>query len=344
MTPELSSLKFNFESVFDSATKPEVTTLAGEMSTRKYYRIFVSPKKSSSFEQKLSSYVLQASDMFHDPKTHPFLLAQKIFDGIGIRVPKIIGTAGHEGWILVEDCGDFFLQYRQEIDLYRQTVDMLLALQKKAKPEFFANDPLLQNALHWNWSFDFKKLNDEMLHCEKFFVNGLLGDGFSFAKAIAPNSQWLADRPRILCHRDFHSRNLMIKEELVYAIDFQDARMGPVSYDLVSLLWDPYANLLESFRQKLLLEWKNQTEDRFHKGLDEEIERMKIQRLMKAIGSYSSFFLDRKNPACLVFIEGALGDVVLSFETLAAKSLLKKEEQPLLKFLKKIQREIVSSC
>ena len=137
MTPELNSLMCNFESVFDSSTKAEGTTLAGEMSTRRYYRIFVKTptphKKEKSTE--IPSYVFQASDMFQDPHQHPFLLAQKIFDAIGIRVPKIIGTAGHEGWILVEDCGDFFLQYRQEIDLYRQTIDMLLKLQKKAKPE-----------------------------------------------------------------------------------------------------------------------------------------------------------------------------------------------------------------
>ena len=53
----------------------------------------------------------------------------------------------------------------------------------------------------------------------------------------------LADEPRVLCHRDYHSRNLMIHERRLYIIDYQDARMGPDTYDLASLLRDSYVDL-----------------------------------------------------------------------------------------------------
>ena len=46
----------------------------------------------------------------------------------------------------------------------------------------------------------------------------------------------------MLCHRDYHSRNLMLHERQLYIIDFQDARMGPDTYDLVSLLRDSYVD------------------------------------------------------------------------------------------------------
>ena len=49
----------------------------------------------------------------------------------------------------------------------------------------------------------------------------------------------------MLCHRDYHSRNLMLHEGQLYIIDFQDARMGPDTYDLVSLLRDSYVDFTE---------------------------------------------------------------------------------------------------
>ena len=53
----------------------------------------------------------------------------------------------------------------------------------------------------------------------------------------------LAARPRVLTHRDFHARNLMMYEGEMFIIDHQDARMGPASYDVASLISDPYATL-----------------------------------------------------------------------------------------------------
>ena len=55
----------------------------------------------------------------------------------------------------------------------------------------------------------------------------------------------LASEPRVLCHRDYHSRNLMVHGGQLYVIDFQDARMGPDTYDLASLLRDSYVDITE---------------------------------------------------------------------------------------------------
>src|SRR6185312_10810347 len=53
----------------------------------------------------------------------------------------------------------------------------------------------------------------------------------------------LDEQPKFVCHRDYHSRNLMLKLGRIYVIDFQDARLGPLQYDLVSLVHDSYVNL-----------------------------------------------------------------------------------------------------
>ena len=60
---------------------------------------------------------------------------------------------------------------------------------------------------------------------------------------VRRSSTELAGEPRVLCHRDYHSRNLMLHDGSLYIIDFQDARMGPDTYDLVSLLRDSYVDL-----------------------------------------------------------------------------------------------------
>ena len=62
----------------------------------------------------------------------------------------------------------------------------------------------------------------------------------------------LAGEPRVLCHRDYHSRNLMLHDGQLYIIDFQDARMGPDTYDLVSLLRDSYVDLTAQQVEELI--------------------------------------------------------------------------------------------
>ena len=68
----------------------------------------------------------------------------------------------------------------------------------------------------------------------------------------SPIIEELASEPRVLCHRDYHSRNLMLHEGRLYIIDFQDTRMGPDTYDLVSLLRDSYVDLPEQTVSELI--------------------------------------------------------------------------------------------
>ena len=77
------------------------------------------------------------------------------------------------------------------------------------------------------------------------------GAALSDAQRAAIGEEWsaiageLAGEPRVLCHRDYHSRNLMLHGGRLYIIDFQDARMGPDTYDLVSLLRDSYVDIID---------------------------------------------------------------------------------------------------
>src|SRR6185295_4046666 len=107
-------------------------------------------------------------------------------------------------------------------------------------------------------AFDVEKLLWELDFFVKHFVQGYRGVALSPRELAALGEEWreiaseLAGEPRVLCHRDYHSRNLMVHEGRLYVIDFQDARMGPDTYDLVSLLRDSYVDIADEAADELI--------------------------------------------------------------------------------------------
>jgi aminoglycoside/choline kinase family phosphotransferase len=110
-----------------------------------------------------------------------------------------------------------------------------------------------------------------------------------------------------LCHRDFHSRNLMRHRGVLYWIDFQDARMGPATYDLASLLRDSYVDLspefvaerVEEFRQRAL---PGESRDAFQRRFD----LTSVQRNLKALGTFGYMATVRGIPVYLQYIPRTL--------------------------------------
>src|SRR6185503_8428805 len=124
--------------------------------------------------------------------------------------------------------------------LYREAVGLIDTLQRRgaelASPSF----------VPYGIAFDVEKLTWELQFFTKHFVEAYRGAQISpsareaLATEYAAIAEELASEPRVLCHRDYHSRNLMLHDGSLYIIDFQDARLGPDTYDLVSLLRDSY--------------------------------------------------------------------------------------------------------
>ena len=108
-------------------------------------------------------------------------------------------------------------------------------------------------------AFDVEKLTWELNFFVKHFLEAYRGATFDRRRARGARRasspaivEELAAEPRVLCHRDYHSRNLMLHDGQLYIIDFQDARMGPDTYDLVSLLRDSYVDLTEAQVDELI--------------------------------------------------------------------------------------------
>jgi hypothetical protein len=110
-------------------------------------------------------------------------------------------------------------------------------------------------------------------------------------------------------HRDFQSRNIMIKDGAVRFIDFQGGRLGPLGYDLASLLIDPYCNLTRLFQEKLITLYLQAIKKHI---IVDEAEFMKqfvllaFQRNMQIVGAFSFLYKVRQKVFFLDFIKPSL--------------------------------------
>ncbi|BBO66549.1 hypothetical protein DSCA_04790 [Desulfosarcina alkanivorans] len=177
----------------------------------------------------------------------------------GLPVPRIHVHDGFSGLVFLEDLGDVHLQQvvRQASDtgcietVYRKVIDILLDLTEKGARGF---DPA--------WTCQSESYDSELIldkECRYFveaFLNGYLGMGVDYddlAAEFARLARCTVNHGVAgLIHRDFQSRNIMVRDDRCYLIDFQGARTGPVQYDLASLLIDPYAGLDPELQQRLL--------------------------------------------------------------------------------------------
>jgi aminoglycoside/choline kinase family phosphotransferase len=176
----------------------------------------------------------------------------------GVSVPKIYFFDTFCGLVFLDDLGDVNLQQTARltpnpeslIRLYKSVIDQLIKLSLRGADNF---DPA--------WTYQTAQYDQELIiekECRYFqeaFLQTYLGLKVRFSD-LAQEFSLLADRAlenaaNGFMHRDMQSRNIMVKGGKYYFIDFQGGRMGPVQYDLASLLIDPYVDLPDALRLKL---------------------------------------------------------------------------------------------
>lgn len=238
------------------------------------------------------------------------------------KVPKLLGYSTCEGLILLEDAGNLFLQDR--IAKFKQKKDKskIINLYKKILIELstwhtFVDPP--DAVIHR--FFDKAKLNFEI----DFFLERLKIHNFpirnnSLKKFLREINNILSDPKHtyVFTHRDFHSRNILIKKGKFKIIDYQDARMGLCWYDLSSILFDPYIQLdLETI--EILYKYYCKLN-----SIEEEVQReifylQAIQRLTKALGSFLFLGYEKQKPQFFKYIIPAL-EFLLKLCTLVQSS------------------------
>lgn len=208
----------------------EIAPLAGDASFRRYARIVVDGK---------SWMLMDAAPPQEDCR--PFVAIAEMLLAAGVRVPNIIAQDVTQGFLLLEDFGDTLLSAVLSADTvdhhYQQALNQLINLQKIAVPVALALP-----------EYQAEKLITEMRLFDQWFLPQFLQLELSQAEQdlLSQTYQYLAEQalaqPQVLVHRDYHSRNLMLlaDESVLGVIDFQDAVIGAISYDVVSLLRDAY--------------------------------------------------------------------------------------------------------
>ena len=110
----------------------------------------------------------------------------------------------------------------------------------------------------------------------------------------------------MLCHRDYHSRNLMVHDGGLFVIDFQDARMGPDTYDLASLLRDSYVDISERELDDLIAYFLALTGVADAAAFRRRFDLMAVQRNLKALGTFGYQTTARGNPVYIQYMPRTL--------------------------------------
>ena len=258
--------------------------LSGDASTRRYFRL--TPREGAT------TIVALYPDPF-DAMATPFYTVGQALIQMGLPVPKLLDHDGPLGVYEQEDLGDLTLQHvlvdaspQKKVDLYREAIDEIVTAQRAAPK-------VPQRSVCFQTAFDIEKLSWELHYFEKHFLelhrraDLSVEDRSKLAEGFHSLAAQIASWPRVLCHRDYHSRNLMQHDGRLYWIDYQDARMGPATYDLASLLRDSYVNLDEEFVKDRAEEFRQKgAPDETRETFQQRFELMSIQRNLKALGTF----------------------------------------------------------
>ncbi|MBV1775430.1 phosphotransferase [Burkholderiaceae bacterium DAT-1] len=249
------------------------------------------------------------------PATQPiagFLDIARRLSGI-VPVPEMLAVDVDQGFVLMSDLGDTDLMSAtadgDEIKadpLYRAAWGALLSMQVHADtsglPEYTAD-----------------AMGTDLDRFTEWFVGTHLGKTLdekqqqAWARTRALLLARAASQPKTLIHFDYHSRNLMVRGDQIGIVDFQDARVGPLTYDLASLLKDMYRAWPEAFRldhgirywqaaRKLNLPVAESFDDFYR-----DLEFMGVYRHLRSIGTFARLIHRDGKPRYLDDIPVALG-------------------------------------
>ena len=279
----------------------EIAPASVDASFRRYFRVRY---------DATSRIVMDAPPAQEDCR--PYIHVSSLMAGIGLHVPEVLKQDLQQGFLLLTDLGE--RMYLPELntntveELYADAMQSLLRLQAHGPaelPPYDRNLLMTEMELFREW---YLKRHLAMQLSEH--DNAMIDAAFAYLADAA------LQQPRVIVHRDYHSRNLMISSPNPGILDFQDAVIGPVTYDLVSLLRDCYVAWPRQQVEKWVAQYYRQarrldilsavTESQFLSWFD----LMGIQRHLKASGIFARLNYRDAKPGYLKDIPRTLGYVI----------------------------------
>lgn len=285
-----------------SLDNADIRPASSDASFRRYFRVRTAQQ---------SFIVMDAPPAKEDVR--PFIKIAELFRRSGVQTPEVFAQDESQGFLLLSDFGDLNYLHRLDEasadDLYRDAIASLVRMQKGVDIDSCDLPP-----------YNEKLLRDEMNLFKDWFLEKLLAIALTKTEQTLLEKVWnhltesALQQPKVCVHRDYHSRNLMITEsQNPGVLDFQDAVIGPITYDLVSLLKDCYI----AWPQEKIEAWVDyycrQSEiqsDSFMRWFD----WMGMQRHLKAIGIFSRLNLRDQKPGYLNDIPRTLNYVIQTAE------------------------------
>jgi aminoglycoside/choline kinase family phosphotransferase len=304
------------------ASRAKVVPLTGDASDRRYFRVFLHDEPAQVIAVHPAAIEFDAL---------PFVNVARLMAAMPVPVPRILGHSDGLGVIALEDLGDVTLQAHlgaaspgEHDALYREAVTLIQTLQRRGA-DLASND-----YLPYRIAFDVEKLTWELQFFLKHFLEGYRGvsladrERAALSEEFAVIAEELAAEPRVLCHRDYHSRNLMLHEARLYIIDFQDARMGPDTYDLVSLLRDSYVDFTETQVEALIAFFLARDPRQDAAEFRRRFDLMAVQRNLKALGTFGYQTITRANTVYIQYMPRTLRYVRANLERSARFARLRE--------------------
>ncbi len=305
----------------NTLTGDALTEVCPDGSSRRFYRIRISDDTS----------LIAVVPSSKSPRAKAEAIAAwKIgshLEGSNVPVPSIAHFEEDEAILIYEDLGDTRLydfahpktltpRIEQKV-LYSEAIKNLVRMQVEGVNGFDSS---------WCWDsprYDQKLMLERESH---YFYQSLCLDYFNCEcdqTVLFEEFEILADQAaaapaRFFLHRDFQSRNIMVKDGRVRFIDYQGGRLGPLGYDLASLLIDPYVGLSAGLQDELfqlyiheLVHYVSYDPDQFER----EYRILAIQRNLQILGAFAFLTLQRQKPFFQTYIQPAL----FSLQTLLEK-------------------------
>jgi len=295
-----------------------VVPLTGDASDRRYYRVLVRGD---------APQVLAVHPGPIEFERLPFVNVARLLAAMPVPAPRVVAHSDALGIIALQDLGDVTLQAHlgtatpaEHAALFRQAVALIDTLQRRgaelASPDY----------VPYGIAFDEEKLGWELQFFTKHFLEAYRGASLTSAEREALAAEYasivseLAAEPRVLCHRDYHSRNLMLHDGRLHIIDFQDARMGPDTYDLASLLRDSYVDFTEAQVDELIAFFlalrgsSAVSAGAAGREFRRRFDLMSLQRNLKALGTFGYQTTTRANTVYIQYIPRTLSYVRANLE------------------------------
>lgn len=281
--------------------------LAGDGGHRDYFRLKVED----------SPYILMSSGEA-DPSLKNFIQIQGMLSRVDLPVPRLFQQDLEKGFLILEDLGDMTLgsvlktDRKSALALYKKALCDLVKMQSRV--------PLSSSFPRFGKNFFMEETDLALQRLEKLVQNcggkkPSKTETFNFKREMEGICDQLDRLTFVYCHRDFHSRNLMVKSRYPYWIDFQDGGQGPYCYDLCSLLYDSYVSFDDQEKKDMIDFYFQILPNRIKqtvgelKSIDFFTRLQFLQRGFKACGCFAGFYNDSRRITHLPYIHPTLKEL-----------------------------------